>query len=357
MAEKKKAVKKAAKVDKKSKPTKPAGKAVKAKAVKPTASAAKKAPAKPKSAPKKKTAAAKPATARKGSARKVTAPSKASPKKAAPKKSAKAAPKKSAKAAPKKSAVSKSAVSKSSAVSKARAPKKAAPPKKAVVKKSTASGVGAKKPTVKPARPTKPVATKPVATKPVVKAVGKKAAAPVAQKSEKLVKKAALGGRSVAKPATQPPAKPAAEPSVLANGEAPAPPVRRKPLFPAKVMKELREALLAERARLLSEMRSHESRAIADDEDDSQKPGFSLQLADSASDIEEREKNYKIYEIESHALREIEDALQAMETGEYGYCQGTGEPIELERLRVKPWARFSVKYLNSIEQRKRRSAA
>ena len=41
-----------------------------------------------------------------------------------------------------------------------------------------------------------------------------------------------------------------------------------------------------------------------------------------------------------------------MDRGEYGYCKGTGHAIELERLRIKPWARFSVAYLRSKETKK-----
>jgi DnaK suppressor protein len=41
-------------------------------------------------------------------------------------------------------------------------------------------------------------------------------------------------------------------------------------------------------------------------------------------------------------LREIEQALRRMETGEYGICQGCDDPIALKRLRAIPWARYCV---------------
>jgi DnaK suppressor protein len=122
-------------------------------------------------------------------------------------------------------------------------------------------------------------------------------------------------------------------------------------------MNELRKALLEERARLISEIRSLEDRALADEENDSQKPGFSLQLADSATENIDRDISLEIRSIEAKTLEEVEEALRAMESGDYGICKATGEPIELERLRVKPWARFSMKYLNKVEQRNKRSAA
>ena len=39
-------------------------------------------------------------------------------------------------------------------------------------------------------------------------------------------------------------------------------------------------------------------------------------------------------------LREVEDALRRMETGDYGISEISGEPISFERLRAVPWARY-----------------
>jgi len=41
-------------------------------------------------------------------------------------------------------------------------------------------------------------------------------------------------------------------------------------------------------------------------------------------------------------LAQIDKALKRIEDGEYGFCEETGEPIGLERLEVRPIARFSI---------------
>ena len=41
-------------------------------------------------------------------------------------------------------------------------------------------------------------------------------------------------------------------------------------------------------------------------------------------------------------LREIEYALAKAQTGEYGVCEMCGEPVGIERLRVKPHAKFCI---------------
>lgn len=41
-------------------------------------------------------------------------------------------------------------------------------------------------------------------------------------------------------------------------------------------------------------------------------------------------------------LMEIEGALARMESGAYGYCEETDEPIETERLKAIPWTRLSI---------------
>ena len=123
------------------------------------------------------------------------------------------------------------------------------------------------------------------------------------------------------------------------------------------IRSSLPAALLEERARLIKEIRSLESRTFAEDEEDTQKPGFSMQLADSASENIEMEISLNIHSMEAKTLMEIEDALRAMERGDYGFCKGSGEPIELDRLRVKPWARYSVKYLRDMENQGRRGGS
>ncbi|ORE87058.1 RNA polymerase-binding protein DksA [Oceanococcus atlanticus] len=52
-------------------------------------------------------------------------------------------------------------------------------------------------------------------------------------------------------------------------------------------------------------------------------------------------------------LRKIEQALLRIETGDYGYCEETGEPIGYERLRIRPMATMCVAAQEAHEKRER----
>lgn len=60
------------------------------------------------------------------------------------------------------------------------------------------------------------------------------------------------------------------------------------------------------------------------------------------SDEDEREKYYLMIEKEKEKLEEINMALNRIETGNYGICKVTGEPIQKERLEAKPYAKYSI---------------
>jgi DnaK suppressor protein len=52
-------------------------------------------------------------------------------------------------------------------------------------------------------------------------------------------------------------------------------------------------------------------------------------------------------------LSQIDKALKRIEEGEYGFCEETGEPIGVERLDVRPIARFSIDAQERWELRKK----
>jgi RNA polymerase-binding transcription factor DksA len=51
-------------------------------------------------------------------------------------------------------------------------------------------------------------------------------------------------------------------------------------------------------------------------------------------------------------LRLIESALGRIETGRYGICLRSGQPIPKERLEAIPYALFRVEYQNEVERRR-----
>jgi DnaK suppressor protein len=75
-----------------------------------------------------------------------------------------------------------------------------------------------------------------------------------------------------------------------------------------------------------------------------------IHMADLGTDNYEQEFALGLMNGERKLLREIDDALQRIEQGVYGICEGTGKPIPKVRLRAQPWARYCVEYARMLEQ-------
>jgi DnaK suppressor protein len=75
-----------------------------------------------------------------------------------------------------------------------------------------------------------------------------------------------------------------------------------------------------------------------------------IHMADLGTDNYEQEFALDLMDSERKLLTEIDEALQRIEDGTYGICQGTGEPIPKARLEAQPWARYCVEYARKIEQ-------
>lgn len=74
---------------------------------------------------------------------------------------------------------------------------------------------------------------------------------------------------------------------------------------------------------------------------------------DLASVTVEQNLTFKMLDRDRKLLAEIEHALIKIENGDFGYCEGTGEPIPKRRLEVRPWCKYSVKYKEQLERRKK----
>lgn len=64
----------------------------------------------------------------------------------------------------------------------------------------------------------------------------------------------------------------------------------------------------------------------------------------------EMEFNLELLDHERETLREINAALQRIDDGTYGICEGTGHPISKARLKASPWTRYSYEYMLALEQ-------
>ena len=73
------------------------------------------------------------------------------------------------------------------------------------------------------------------------------------------------------------------------------------------------------------------------------------------AEIFEREKNAALIAVLERKLQDIDSALRSIEKGQYGICERCGQPIEMERLEVKPDATLCLKCQQEVERLSRRN--
>jgi RNA polymerase-binding protein DksA len=83
--------------------------------------------------------------------------------------------------------------------------------------------------------------------------------------------------------------------------------------------------------------------------------GYSLHIADMATDNFDREFNLGLASNEQGRLNLIDDALRKIEEDKYGICEICAKPIAQKRLLAVPWTRFCIKCQSEEEKKTRRA--
>jgi DnaK suppressor protein len=99
-----------------------------------------------------------------------------------------------------------------------------------------------------------------------------------------------------------------------------------------------RERLRAELERHRAFLRAEIGSQGADPESDDVTFADDAGFADRGRSSEERSQVIAVVRALRSNLRDVERALQKMETGAYGRCERCGNPIAVERLEALPWA-------------------
>ena len=76
-------------------------------------------------------------------------------------------------------------------------------------------------------------------------------------------------------------------------------------------------------------------------------------LADRASTETERSLELRTRDRQRKLIAKIDEALERIEEGTYGYCEESGEPINLKRLDARPIATLSIEAQERHERRER----
>ena len=72
--------------------------------------------------------------------------------------------------------------------------------------------------------------------------------------------------------------------------------------------------------------------------------------ADFAAASMDSGRDYQIYLNQKKELEEINDALKKIDEGTYGICEMCEDPIQEERLKIKPFAKYCIICREIIEK-------
>ena len=106
-------------------------------------------------------------------------------------------------------------------------------------------------------------------------------------------------------------------------------------------LEKFRDLLLAKRNEILGNVATIENETLRKER--SELSTMPLHMADAGSDNFEQDFALDLMDSERKLLLEINEALDRIEEGTYGVCQGKGEAIPKARLNAIPWAKYCVK--------------
>ena len=116
----------------------------------------------------------------------------------------------------------------------------------------------------------------------------------------------------------------------------------------AAEIKKFKTLLLSKRNEILGDVLSMESETLGLQKSDSS--NMPTHMADVESDNYGIESTLGLMDSERKLLREIDEALERIENGTYGICEGLKKIIPKARLKAIPWAKYCVEYASMLEK-------
>ena len=125
----------------------------------------------------------------------------------------------------------------------------------------------------------------------------------------------------------------------------------KTPSFTKEQMKNFRQLLITERAKLAEEIKTIAREASISPRDASgDLSAYTVHMADMAADTYDRELSMNLVSSEQEMLYQIDDALKRLEDGSFGLCQQCSQPIAMSRLRAVPYASMCITCQRAKEQ-------
>ena len=125
-------------------------------------------------------------------------------------------------------------------------------------------------------------------------------------------------------------------------------PTQKERFMSAKMKEYFRLKLIDWKNELLKE--SSETLTNMQKEENTAKPD----ITDRASEEIERSFELRTRDRERKLINKIEAALRRIKEGNYGYCEETGEPIEIKRLEARPVATLSLEAQEIHEKKEKK---
>jgi RNA polymerase-binding protein DksA len=122
----------------------------------------------------------------------------------------------------------------------------------------------------------------------------------------------------------------------------------------AKDIEHFQALLLQKRREILNNVSTIEGGALKKSRQDAtgDLSIMPVHMADLGTDNYEQEFALDLMDSERKLLIEIDEALQRIQDGTYGICEGTQKPINKPRLEAQPWARYCIEYARALEDKK-----
>lgn len=122
-----------------------------------------------------------------------------------------------------------------------------------------------------------------------------------------------------------------------------------------KEMKKFRDILMAKKEKLSTELTRLEGETLKKSQRDlsGDLSGYSLHMADVATDNFDREFALSLFSNEQDIMYEIDEALERIANGTYGNCELCEKPIAEKRLMALPYARNCTPCQEKEEKKKK----
>lgn len=111
-----------------------------------------------------------------------------------------------------------------------------------------------------------------------------------------------------------------------------------------KKIKAFKDLLLQAKADVLRELEVEQEYVTYNDEGD---------MVDIADTLINNQLINRLSDMDRERLNLIDKALQKVEEGTYGVCDGTGKPIPEARLKAIPWTPYTREHAEELERKQR----